>query len=324
MSVLGQSDPSFEIDERIFHYTNAKGLYGILHSKCLWATHFQFLNDSREFITAYDTLIEHTSKRIHRKIAAWSVNREIEIEAGETTRTVSQHEARKFVDQFYETSFKNFGESYVLSGFCCKPTHEAYQNGGQLHWATYGRQGGYAIRINPHKLYSLISEEEKRVPASGFVTGKVAYSTGALHDRFKNEFDIFAEVAAEFVEENLKHKLPPVEFFRAIGPFHQITSLLKDSFFCNEEEARVVVWRIAHPGDGHKTYTVDVRHIEGLTIPYIEMFRGILFQPINPVEAIIVGPHPKNELRLTALRTYLRSAGLDSIEVIESNVPYVG
>jgi hypothetical protein len=34
------------IPELLFHYTNAKGLHGILSSKTLWATGFQFLNRS--------------------------------------------------------------------------------------------------------------------------------------------------------------------------------------------------------------------------------------------------------------------------------------
>ena len=32
----------------LFHYTDARGLQGILNSNSLWATHFQFLNDSSE------------------------------------------------------------------------------------------------------------------------------------------------------------------------------------------------------------------------------------------------------------------------------------
>jgi hypothetical protein len=41
------ASPDDEIPQ-LFHYTNAAGLLGILSSGSLWATHFQFLNDTSE------------------------------------------------------------------------------------------------------------------------------------------------------------------------------------------------------------------------------------------------------------------------------------
>ncbi len=40
---------SGEVEDKIlYHYTNVKGLMGILDSQCLWATDFRYTNDLSE------------------------------------------------------------------------------------------------------------------------------------------------------------------------------------------------------------------------------------------------------------------------------------
>ena len=43
----------------LYHYTTATGLQGILQSKVLWATQFDFLNDPTEFLYARDFVKSH-------------------------------------------------------------------------------------------------------------------------------------------------------------------------------------------------------------------------------------------------------------------------
>src|ERR1039458_2917103 len=38
----------------LYHYTDQKGLLGILDSKSIWATHVRYLNDASEFVLAWD------------------------------------------------------------------------------------------------------------------------------------------------------------------------------------------------------------------------------------------------------------------------------
>jgi hypothetical protein len=47
----------------LFHYTNVKGLHGILSSRTLWATAFQFLNDKSEHLYGQDRLLECLRER---------------------------------------------------------------------------------------------------------------------------------------------------------------------------------------------------------------------------------------------------------------------
>ncbi len=51
------------LPELLFHYTNAKGLHGILSSKTIWATEYQFLNDLSEYAYAQTVIREHLDQR---------------------------------------------------------------------------------------------------------------------------------------------------------------------------------------------------------------------------------------------------------------------
>ena len=75
-------DKDFHKDERLFHYTSAEGLYGILDSECLWATHFKFLNDSSEFFAARKWLLDFVHRAIHKKVAALKVNGSVTFKEG--------------------------------------------------------------------------------------------------------------------------------------------------------------------------------------------------------------------------------------------------
>lgn len=314
----------FGDDDRIFHYTSASGLYGILETKCLWATHFRLLNDRKELVSAREALVTHTAERLHPRVAAWKVNGDLEPVDGETTKSASEFEARKFVDRFYETSYEALGESYIFSGFCCNPGHSSYRDGGLLHWATYGCKGGYALQINPHKLLSIIDQEEERIQGCSIALNKVVYSIDELRKKYAPELKVFSDIAVEFVEEMLLKRPRVTDLYGAALPFQKITGALKDGFFSREEEARITVWRLVPRETSLPYYHVEIRHRDGLSFPYIKLFSERLFSPMNPIEAIIIGPHPERELREVALKTYLRSAGLNEIDVRSSNAPYMG
>ncbi len=317
-------DRDFAKDERIFHYTSAQGLYGILESKCFWATHFQFLNDSKEFYVARDSLIEFVRKEIHKQLAAWKVNKQAEFKDGITLADLAEHEANVIVDALYKTSYDKVGAPFVFSGFCYKPDHKHYQNGGLLHWATYGQKGGYAIRLNPHRLASLLKKESTQFGDFGYRSGKVVYSSEAPESRFSKEYQIIGKVARSMVEGIAKNKLTDVDVSESADPFWNVSSMLKDDYFSDESEARIVAMLVNLDKPDIRRHTIHMRHGDGVSIPYIKIFEQILIGENCPIDAIIVGPHPEKERRLRALSTYIRHVGLKFIEIIESNVPYVG
>jgi hypothetical protein len=316
-------DSDFSEQERIFHYTTPEGLYGILESNCIWATHFQFLNDSKEFYAARESLVQFVHKAIHRRFAAWKVNKQFEFEHGVDLSGLALHEAGVIVDAMYTTTYEKLGSSFVFSGFCCNPDHKSYRNGGLLHWATYGRHGGYALRLNPHKIAPLLKTENTKFPDFMYRSGRVVYSEDAPESRFKRDYETLATVAQSMIEGMAKDDFSNVDIAKSADPFWRISSMLKDEYFRDEAEARIVGLLMNAGRPGNRQHTIHVRHRDGVSIPYIKLFEHSLLDENCPIETIIIGPHPERVRRYRALATFLRHAKLSFIEVVESDVPYI-
>jgi hypothetical protein len=62
--------PSGPLPRHLYHYTNAEGLYGILRTRTIWATEFDFLNDRSEFSYAFDILKERLAAQAGIKASA--------------------------------------------------------------------------------------------------------------------------------------------------------------------------------------------------------------------------------------------------------------
>ncbi|MNO83586.1 hypothetical protein D3C76_749010 [compost metagenome] len=65
-------EPSLTRPNHLFHYTNANGMLGIIDSRKLWATHYQYLNDSSELEYGYSL-----AKEIIRGAIAAEENKEV-------------------------------------------------------------------------------------------------------------------------------------------------------------------------------------------------------------------------------------------------------
>jgi hypothetical protein len=100
-------------------------------------------------------------------------------------------------------------------------------------------------------------------------------------------------------------------------------STLKDPYFAGENEARIIV-SLPRFDTSRPRHKIWVRHKEQTFIPYVKLFEDILLGEQNPIEAIVVGPHPKRATMKDALATVLESKGLQHIEITASDVPYVG
>lgn len=59
LSILLPAQPP----ETLYHYTTQAGLIGIIQESEIWATHTQYLNDSREYIHALELVREELVRR---------------------------------------------------------------------------------------------------------------------------------------------------------------------------------------------------------------------------------------------------------------------
>ncbi|MGD0191496.1 MAG: hypothetical protein ABSD74_12215 [Rhizomicrobium sp.] len=322
----------FESDERVFHYTNAQGLYGILESGCLWATHFQFLNDSKEFYSAKRSLTKSVESALARHLAARKVNRQITITDGTSIRTLASEESQRFVDILYSALFGSEehsvvgSDAFVFSTFRCSPSNEAFADGELLHWATYGRNGGYALQFAPQKLDALLVNERKKFVGLPYIFEPTFYSKeGEVPAGLKDAYGEVCNSATEMADyEVSQHRTVAPDYAVAGGAFMHIVSRTKDAFFKREAEARIVVFRSRVEQTGFRWHPFFIRHAAALPIPYIKLFEDQLFGEHLPIERIIIGPHPERERRQFVLREFLRQKKLlDKIQIAVSEVPYV-
>lgn len=327
-------DPSFASEDRLFHYTSAQGLFGILADNCLWSTHYRFLNDSKEFLAAREPLIEILSTSIAKGLAAEKVNRGMKFKEGFDFKKEAYAEAARLIGLYYDHIFSpekpNF-DPYVFSAFVAQRSHSDFQNGGLLHWATYGRRGGYAIQLNPHKLDAKLHAEAERL-AFAHVSNPAVYDTASIPK------GAFGDAIASIEEFGRKHAKRLIAFASGSEEdthrsedvavlakhFLNLVAVIKDPYFKSESEARIVIYRVEKSADGKPSHPVYVRHRGATPVPYIRILKDSLLDLDGPLERIILGPHPDNERRKFALDVFLRSRGLsDRVEVSESKVPFI-
>lgn len=310
-------DKDFKPDERLFHYTSSPGLYGILESGCLWATHFKFLNDSNEFFAARKSLIEFVELEIRKKIAALKVSGSITLKEGITIKELSAHEATTIVNSMYTVTL-NHSVPFIFSLYVSDPESDDFRRGRLLHWATYGRDGGYALEINPHKLAALF-----RGKTENLLSQKAIYVGASPPLELTNEYALIGKVAQEMIVGILNDSLGGIDIERSAQAFMKVASVIKDNFFENEREARVVLLRLKTVMGEYVPPSVFIRHHQSRAVPYIKLFEKRLLGEQSPIESIIIGPHPDRDRREEALRLFLDARGLATIELFQSDVPYL-
>lgn len=312
-------DKSFSSSERLFHYTSAEGLYGILSNDCLWASHYQFLNDKQEFIVARNFLVNFIGKTLHANVAAHKVNGNIQLPPNVKLRDICYEQSERAVGVLYEAALKLW-EPYVFATFCSSPSDgREFTDGTLQHWSYYAQQSGYALQFNPHRLSALMREEVKDNKSGAWSLEKVQYLTeGMVPQSLSQKFSDVANYCVALITN--KNDVSDEVKNKGVGSFLDCISHSKDSYFNSEREARLVIFRSVK--QNMSSHEVCIRtNARGISIPYIRILDGKLLGQDSPLEKIILGPHPSNKDRMIALRIYLKSKGLD-VELAESGVPF--
>ena len=123
-------------EDCLYHYTTLEGLKGILETQTLWATHFEFLNDSSELKVFKEKFLN-----------------------------VLREDPRIRTD--FESLIKSLQkviekEEIYITSFCHEPKDPYTQKNGLLsQWRGYGCCGAAAIAFNKEILRDKIIEKEK-------------------------------------------------------------------------------------------------------------------------------------------------------------------
>lgn len=325
----------YEKHAELFHYTNLKGVEGILASQNLRATHYKFLNDSSELKLMRPELTERLypflrdeAVKIFRQ---GGFKMKEKIRKGGGPLKVARDQAKHLEDAIYKTAFENtitgpaLATPYITS-FCAHTSDKAYEqkNGLLSQWRGYG-QDGYAIVFDAKKLIDLYKIEGNQYYYATAVIGDVVYQ----HD--EREFEEEFGEAIKKIENVFRNfmEIGEWEVGEIFGDIISMYTRLKHCGFYEEREVRAISCPVTKEiEDVHKLVNPDYvrpkkkmkeifkRNDGGM---YIETL-GLGNKKVLPIKRIIVGPQKNINV---AKRKLEKLVGNRRIKVHCSETPLV-
>lgn len=285
------------IDAALYHYTDGRGLKGVIESGEFWFTDYRHLNDPSELIHGIDM-----AQAVALMLATSADGR-------------VQLFLETFKDMFRRENFDSTLEFFIAS------FSRARDDLGQ--WRAYADNGrGFAIGLSPRMFKIVDKPPPDRLPE--FV-GPVLYSIHEVCARNQSALEEAASIFLEAVTVNadlVANKTIGIPFMQAFAReiiaqpliWNCLTS--KHPAYQHEQEVRLVI--MGTPASLAPHIKTRLRGSE--IVPYIAHPMP-LRQPHNIAE-IMVGPAAAADAERT-VRTMLNSLGVDTeIEISRSDIPY--
>jgi hypothetical protein len=281
----------------LYHYTTEKGLYGILESGSIWATHFRFLNDSTEL----QNFIGHLTKWIEQRNES-------------ACGSPPAKEMKKLLGERDIQNLSVFIECLDVFLFSLTYDSASSMRGDRLsQWRGYGKDGRvFSLGFYPDKL---------KLKAKTFCdTNRLPVIDGPLRC-FYGEDD-----ESSLVMDALVHNINIDEIGRRpIEPdsglalwLASVMAGFKHEGFYEEEEQRMV---FQLPTTKRSSPLVEFHDgVFGRT-PHIALPLD-LGRMDSPLRRIVVGPSPDKEQVVARLKLNLERLGISGVEVVSSQIPY--
>jgi len=318
------------------HYTTASGIAGIVSSGCIWATHAAFLNDAEEMKHFFDSRLPDICLPEVEKFANEKA------QSPENTKMIAaQGGLPQFIRLLAETlpaiirkHTLAFNQPYIFS--MCGTRDPLVSHSGLLsQWRGYGSDGGYALVFDTSKFEELLKLEGETFGYQHAVWGDVYYH-GVDQVSQPSTEDVAEYEAA--VRTGIAKMLEGGKAEEAEGFYEAISSLsclYKHWGFREEHEVRVVAIPVdaevarlsAAEGETKQQKPIKTFIRAGVPIPYIELFMppDSKTSPARlPIKRVIIGPHNQNGLRAQAVQRLLAANGYNDVEVVRSQIPYIG
>lgn len=272
--------------EILYHYTDAKGLHGILNSKQIWASSYRFMSDTREFQYGFDLISElYPGKYLLQGLFP---SLHSNFQEANFAELIGNWKMTHDYDGLFVASFSAVGD---LLG----------------QWRGYaGLHSGYALGFWSDDLKSINSE-----------TGLIAcsYNKQQQLEELKRLIEKYLPTLSKIVSSTSPNSIDLLSLAtEAAQEMPLLCSKFKHPAFEEEKEWRLVVGPL--PGNSGR---ICYRPGERVIIPYVE----IDFKTTGlPLKRIIVGPGPHQIRNVGSLRQMLIVQGFTGVEVLPSEVPF--
>ncbi len=297
--------------ELLYHYTTEKGLYGILESDTIWATHYKFLNDSSERTLGFD---------IYRN-ATESVDR--------STLVIPQHIMQ--AEREVLCNYFNEIDAYVVSF-----TKDSWDYGrdypgdrlSQWRGCAQGTQG-YCLGFSSTSISEIAANLHRLICIAGILRD-CTYSEKALMQvvdeqrrahlinlrRIAESFFMSHQDKSEYVPAQNKDFMDEVR--RHAVEMITECSLYKHPAFWEEDEVRLLAYFVKDISGSQK---VKLRDGQLGKTPYLEIPLSLKGE-ISPLKKIVVGPSAFQDQARARLHILLEQMRIRNAEVVPSKIPY--
>jgi Protein of unknown function (DUF2971) len=282
------------INRPLYHYTDARGLKGIIESGAIWFTDYRHMNDPSELV--------HGIELAHLIADDPDLNADQRVEAFLKT----------FIDMFEHARFQATLDFFIAS------FSRSRDELGQ--WRAYADNGrGFAIGFSP-RIFSITKKPPDDKPPE-FV-GPVRYAGQRVLESFRAPIEKAAniflitlaahpemqqEVRSLFTQELSKELIASPMIWRCLT--------VKHPAYEHEREVRLLI--VGTPGALRPHVTTRFRGSE--IVPYIPQPMAVREKDI--IVEIVVGPAAPPDTERT-LRTMLTSLNVVVDNILRSEIPY--
>ncbi|WP_109314281.1 DUF2971 domain-containing protein [Pseudovibrio ascidiaceicola] len=286
--------------QKVFHYTDAAGLKGILETGKIWATHFEFLNDEKEILHGAELFKEYEEE------------------------ILLQHPIIK--------SKKNYMHAEIIRRFMHDTGYNAYlfctcKRNNKLNQFRYysGSSGACAIEFNTNKLLSVLPDVNGTPEKSLIIN--VEYNSNNqikkcryIVELFYGLLDAILEYYGEDVDSSNEYLMLVLASYR----YYKLLCCLsfKHSSFEEEEEIRFVF--LSPKLLSTPTLVPNFRVSKFGLSPYLDIniWNPKTHEYRLPVKSITVGPIGQKELFQKSIELLLQKQNIKRVSVNMDSMPY--
>lgn len=331
----------------LFHYTNFKGLEGILRDQCLWATDFKTMNDSSELKHGLEYINQVAEGILKDVLKGRSLTDQgkavIKFHGGEDKFIKAQ--ANFVTESLIEGSvFRTIGNAFIAS-FCEHELGEIQKDGLLSQWRGYGKEQGYAIEFN-NKFNELLKNITKDYSV-WMVLGDDLESPGIVEyikekdfPDFKSKFKKQIPKIEKFLKVFYESKMNGIEYDSSgldSCELAGLQALVESLSFCkhfgfHEESERRIVFCVNKDLNNipqeelNKMPKIKIyENGNGVLRNYIELFEDSKIPLSKAINRILVGPSKNKDNNKEKLQTMLRELGgnYSHIKVDVSTIPFI-
>ncbi len=313
------------MSDELAHYTTEQGLAAILSTKKLWATHWQFLNDSSELqhgMHIINCIFDDVRKSMPKE---------------DLLRRFIEQEEPKFLQNLWFSGIapnQNVPEFFITS--FSRISDENKDDGILSQWRSYGDFSIVFSRDSLRKSYRFFSKKCKEHVGLDLQEGCLECKKFI----FAHTLDLvrYPQDIAELEKEGYKDSLEVIKKYAPIfinGVKEGALNITLNEFDLFVKAITVLLTTIKHPGfneekefrfaclnrverygggyDFESPYEVAIKN----NAPRLE----VDFSP-EAIKRIIIGPQPNQDQKVVIVRHYLDLYGYKSVDVVKSSIPY--